>query len=222
MAESQNEEINKEAMSNEIKTISQTILEKHLMGRKFDKSKVKKWGNLIIDEIHKIISDKYPEYGFCIFFYMSDVTAYVSNTRKIFYENSDISLLSYYYTDDFYSEIRIFATKKYRTISNFSDITRDKELSSKINKKISDHLEGRTYEHEIFKKVIENIVKDINEILLARDNKTVSYHIGYINELPARDIYFYYKFFNFEIYPLFFNYKNNSFACRVYLFLINN
>ena len=41
MAENQNEEINKEAMHDEIKTISKTVLEKHLVGRKFDKSKVK-------------------------------------------------------------------------------------------------------------------------------------------------------------------------------------
>ena len=222
MAENQNEEINKEAMHDEIKTISKTVLEKHLVGRKFDKSKVKKWGNLIIDEIHKIISDKYPEYGFCIAFYMSDLTTYVSNERKICYPKSDTSLFVYYYTDDFFSEIRILATKKNGPMNNFFDIVSDNELSSAINKKISDHLEGRTYEHEICFKVLENIVKDINEILLARDNKTVSCHIGYINKLPTKGIYFYYKFFNLEIYPIIFNYKNDSLTCRVHLFLINN
>ena len=153
---------------------------------------------------------------------MSELTPYLSNGRKVCYKNFDTSTFVYYFTDDFFSEIRILATKKIGPMNNFFDFVSDNELSSKINKKISDHLEGRTYGHEICFKVLENIVNDINEILLARDNKTVSCHIGYINKLPTKGIYFYYKYFNFEIYPIFFNYKNDSLTCRVHLFLINN
>ena len=91
-----------------------------------------------------------------------------------------------------------------------------------INQKISDLLEDRNYKHELFKKVIENICSDINEILLAIKIKACSYHIGYINKLPLKGIYSYYKCFNLEFSPIFFTYKNDSFTCRIYLFLFNN
>ncbi len=42
------------------------------------------------------------------------------------------------------------------------------ELFLSINQKISDLLEDRTYNHELFKKVIDNICFDINEISLEK------------------------------------------------------
>ena len=222
MAENQDQEFDKQSFENELTTISKEILEKHLMGRKFDKNKVKKWGDLIIDEIYKTLSNKYPQNGYCIFFYMSERTDFVSNYNSIYYVSTDERILAYYHTNNFYSEIRMIATKKDRPMENFFNNVRNKELSSEINQKISDHLEGRTYNYEIFQKVLESICLDVNEILLAKDNRPISFHIGYINKLPTDGIYFYYKFFNLELYPILFNYKKASFICRVYLFLINN
>ena len=59
MSEYQDEEFDKKSFEEEAKAISQSILEKHLVARKFDENNTKKWGDLIIDEIHKTLSDKY-------------------------------------------------------------------------------------------------------------------------------------------------------------------
>ena len=217
-------EIGTETILNEMKTLSKNILEKHLMARKFNKDKVKKWGDLIIDEIHVTISKKYPQYGLCIFFYISDKTSYVSDNRCIFYSKTDVKFVVEYHTDDFFSEIRILATKKNTgSIKDFLSNMNNSELFLSINQKISDLLEDRTYNHELFKKVIDNICFDINEILLEKkNNRPCSYHIGYINKLPLKGIYSYYKIFDLEFSPIFFTYKNDSFTCRIDLFLINN
>ena len=222
MSVAENEEINKEPIEDEMSTIIQDTLKKHLMGRKFNEDNVKKWGNIIIDEIYKALSNKYPQYGYCIFFYISDITAFVSNYETIYYKKTDIKIFEYYHTDNIYSEIRMIATKIEGQMNNFLNNAKDKELSSAINQKLSDHLEGRTFNFELFQKVIENICEDINKILLARDNKPCSMHVGYINKRPTKGIYFYYKFFNLKLYPILFYYEKKSFTCRIYLFLINN
>ena len=222
MSGAENEQIDQDSIEKEMRTIVKETLEKHLMGRKFDKDNVKKWGNLIIDEIHKAVSNKFPEYGYVIFFYMSDITAFVSNVRAIYYKRTDIEFLEKYHTDDFYCITRLFATKINGQMYNFLNIAKDKEVSSTINQKLSAHLEGRAYDHELFIKLINMILEDINNLLLERDNKPCSYIIGYFNKHPIKGIYFYYKFFNLKLYPILFNYETDSFTCRIYLFLINN
>ena len=157
------------------------------------------------------------------FFYMSDITSFVSDNRCIFYSKTDVKFLVDYHTEDFFSEIRMLATlKKTEPVKDFLSNMNNSELFLAINQKISDLLEDRTYKHELFKKLIDNICFDINEILLKRKNRPCSYHIGYINKLPLKGIYSYYKLFNLEFSPIFFTYKNDSFTCRIYLFLINN
>jgi len=69
-------------------------------------------GDLIIDEIHKTLSKKYPQYGYCIFFCISDKTSFVLDNRCIFYSKADVKFLVEYQTDDFFSEIRMLATIK--------------------------------------------------------------------------------------------------------------
>ena len=75
----------------EIKSICKEILEKHLDGRKFIKDKVKKWGELIINDTEEALKKKYPEYAYGIFFYMSEITAYNSNAQTIYYSETDIN-----------------------------------------------------------------------------------------------------------------------------------
>ena len=218
----ENQGIDKDHISNEMGNIITETLTKHLMGRIFDEDKVKKWGNIIIDEIHKELSNKYPEYGYCTFFYISDKTGFVSNFDTVYFIETDIKITISYHTDGFQSEIRMIATKIHGQINNFLNIAKDKELSSSIEQKLSDHLEGRTYDYELFNKLLDIICDDINNILLANGPKCCSMHVGYISKHPEKDIYFYYKFFNLKLYPILFNYKNDSFTCRIYLFLINN
>ena len=218
----ENEDFKIDSIPKDMEIICQYILEKHLAEKKFDENEVKKWGNLIIDEIHQILSEKYPQYGYVIFFYMSEKTAFVSNHRSVYFEDTDARILVYYHTDDFYSEIRLLATKKSEPMENFLSMATNKQLFSEINQKISENLDGKTFNYELFENVIDNICKDINEVLLAKENKPCSFHTGYINKLPTKGIYFYNKFFNLELHPLFFRYENYSFICRIFLFIINN
>ena len=206
----------------EMKKVSKNVLEKHLDCRRFIPEKVKIWGDDIISEIYSILSQKYPQYGFCIFFYMSEATAYVANDRCIFYSETDVVFAITFNTNDFYSEIRLFATKKRNNLKNFLDNINNSELLMNINKKISNFLSDRKFVLEPFQKLLDSLCLEINNLLLARNNRPCSYHIGFINKLPTKGIYFHYKFFNLEFLPIFFSYSNDSFNCRIYLFFLNN
>ena len=206
----------------EMKKVSKNVLEKHLDCRRFIPEKVKIWGDDIISEIYSILSQKYPQYGFCIFFYMSDITAYVSDNRCIYYSETDVKFVVPFNTNDFYSEIRLFATKKRNNLKNFLDNINNSELLMNINKKISNLLSDRKFVFEHFQKLLDSLCLEINNLLLARNNRPCSYHIGFINKLPTQGIYFHYKFFNLEFLPIFFSYSNDSFNCRIYLFFLNN
>ena len=63
-------EIGNETILNEMKELSKNILEKHLMARKFEKDKVKKWGDLIIDEIHEKVSKNIRNMDISFFLYV--------------------------------------------------------------------------------------------------------------------------------------------------------
>ena len=206
----------------EMKKVSKTVLEKHLDCRRFISEKVKIWGDDIISEIYSILSQKYPQYGFCIFFYMSDITAYVSDNRCIYYSETDVKFVVPFNTNDFYSEIRLLATKKRNNLKNFLDNINNSELLMNINKKISNLLSDRKFVLEPFQKLLDSLCLEINNLLFEGNNRPCSYHIGFINKLPTQGIYFHYKFFNLEFLPIFFSYSNDSFNCRIYLFFLNN
>ena len=108
----------KESANQNIKEICKKYLEKHLEGRKFNKEKNEKWGEMIIDDIKNELLKNYPDFGFGIFFYISEQTAYVSDANAIYYQNTDNILVQTYNGDSFYSEVRVFTNKKY---SNFKD-----------------------------------------------------------------------------------------------------
>ncbi len=210
-----------EIREEEIRSICKQILEKHLDGRKFTKDKVQKWGEFILNDTEEALKKKYPENAYGIFFYISEQTAYNINSKGIYYTQTDIIIVQKYNTNDFYSFMRIFATKKHSKRNDFlNNITSDEIMN--INKKIQDNLEGRNYNFEKCSKYIENIVNDINNILLQRKNRPCSYHLGFINALPIKGLYFTYKFVNLEHMPLFFAYSNDSLSCNVYLFIVNN
>jgi len=212
---------NKDSMINSIEQICKDILEKHLDGRKLDMDKIEKWSETIINEIEDILKKKYPEFGYGIFFYISDKTSYVHSSISISYLDTDIDLIQEFNTNDFYSHIRIFANKKYSPINNFSQNISAKDIM-KINKILMNSLEGRTFIYDKCLKYIENIVLDINKILLPRKIRPCSYHVGFINELPIKNIYFTYKFINLEYMPLFFSYSNDSLSLSLNLFIVNN
>ena len=220
MSEYQDEEFDKKSFEEEAKAISQSVLEKHLVARKFDENNTKKWGDLIIDEIHKTLSDKYPQHGYLIFFYMSNKTPFLSNYSTVSYLETDIKVFAHYYTDDFNSEIMLLAIRKVGILDHSFDFVKNKELLSEIYKKTSGHLVGRIYKQDTFDIVLDSINKDISEILLPEHYAPITLYNIYVNKLPIKGIYFYYKFFNLELQPLFFKYHNDTFICRVFLFLI--
>ena len=103
---------------------------------------------------------------------MSEITSFNSNAMSIDYK-TDLNLFQEYNTNDFFSEIRIFANKKYYKRTDFlNNISSDEIIN--INKKIQDNLEGRTYIFEKCTNYIKNIVNDINKILLQRNNRRCS------------------------------------------------
>ena len=206
---------------NEMRQICKNIQEKHLDGRKFDMQKIKQWSENIINDIEVSLKKKYPQYGYGIFFYISDITAFRSSSRTIYYTETDITLVQPYDTNDFYSEIRIFANKKYSKRNNFLENISSDEII-KINKKLIESLEGREFIYEKCVKYLDNLCLDINNILLDRKNRPCSYHVGFINKLPIKNIYFTYKFFDLEYMPFFFSYSNDSLSCNLYLFIVNN
>ena len=152
----------KESANQNIKEICKKYLEKHLEGRKFNKEKNEKWGEMIIDDIKNELLKNYPDFGLWIFFYKSEQTAYVSDANAIYYQNTDNILVQTYNGDSFYSEERVFTNKKY---SNFKDFLNNisNEMILKINQKFADNLEGREYSKNC-SNYAKNIKDDINNI----------------------------------------------------------
>jgi len=209
-----------ELNSQNIKEICKKYLEKHLEGRKYDKEKNEKWGEMIIDDIKNELLKDYPGFGFGIFFYISEKTNYVSDAHAIYYGKTDVILVQTYFVDYFYSEIRVFANKKYSNLKNFLDNINN-DIILKINQKFADSLEGRSYSNNC-SNYAKNIKNDVNEILLNRSIRPCSYHVCFINKLPIKDFYFTFKFVNLQFMPLFFTYTNDSLSSRLYVFIVDN
>ena len=55
----------------------------------------------------------------------------------------------------------------------------------KINQKLRDNLENRTFVYDNCVKWVKNIVDDVNSVLLKRPNRPCSYHVGFINAFPT-------------------------------------
>ena len=211
---------NLEEIEEDMKGMIKTILEKYLSCRTFNQENVKNWGENIMSEIHQNISEIYPQFGYGIFFYMAERTAYVSNHRAIYYKKTDLTLLVSYKTDDFYSEIRLVACKKRESQQNF--LNNDQDFYININNKLSDYLSGRIFDLDKFSEIIDDILEKVNKMLLNKENYPCSYLIGYINEQPETGVCFHHKFFDLKFSPVTLEYSNNSFICRLFLFLINN
>ena len=64
------EEFNKEELEKDMKEIAKSILIKHLDGRKYEKEKLPKWTELILQDISLDLRKKYPEYAYGIVFYI--------------------------------------------------------------------------------------------------------------------------------------------------------
>ena len=206
-----------------MKEVIKGILEKHLSCRTFMKDKVITWGDNIMQDIYQQLKEIYPQYGYGIFFYMSDITAYVSNQRSIYYQQTDLFLLVSHKTDDFYSEIRLTAFKKRELQPNFSSFClNNQDFFINVNNKLFDYLSGRTFDFEKFSDIIFDILKDVNKMLTSRENYPCSSIIGYINRQPEKGVCFHHKFFDLEYSPVMFEYSNDSFICRLFLFLVNN
>ena len=97
------------AFISEIKKMAKDNLIKHLEGRVFNTEKIKGWGEMILNDLGNDLKKKYPDFGFGLFFYISDLTAYASNDNSIYYKDTDITIFETYNTNQYFSEIRIFA-----------------------------------------------------------------------------------------------------------------
>ena len=219
--EKEKEELDKSEIEKEMKEICNNILIKHLDGRPYEKDKLPKWTELILNDVSIELKKKYPDYGYGIIFYISDKTNYVSSSKSVLYPKTDLNFLQVFNTKDFYSEIRVFANKKYTPRKNFLKNISPTEIL-KINNILRDILECRSYKSDKCNNYMENIVNDINSVLIERTNRPCSFHVCFINKLPIKNIYFNYIFNDLDYMPLFFTYANDSLSCIVYLFIVDN
>ena len=219
--EKEKEELDKSEIEKEMKEICNNILIKHLDGRPYEKDKLPKWTELILNDVSIELKKKYPDYGYGIIFYISDKTNYVSSSKSVLYPKTDLNFLQVFNTKDFYSEIRVFANKKYTPRKDFFKNISPTEIL-KINNILRDILECRSYKSDKCNNYMENIVNDINSVLIERTNRPCSFHVCFINKLPIKNIYFNYIFNDLDYMPLFFTYANDSLSCIVYLFIVDN
>ena len=219
--EKEKEELDKSEIEKEMKEICNNILIKHLDGRPYEKDKLPKWTELILNDVSIELKKKYPDYGYGIIFYISDKTNYVSSSKSVLYPKTDLNFLQVFNTKDFYSEIRVFANKKYTPRKDFLKNISPTEIL-KINNILKDILECRSYKSDKCNNYMENIVNDINSVLIERTNRPCSFHVCFINKLPIKNIYFNYIFNDLDYMPLFFTYANDSLSCIVYLFIVDN
>jgi hypothetical protein len=219
--EKEKEELDKSEIEKEMKEICNNILIKHLDGRPYEKDKLPKWTELILNDVSIELKKKYPDYGYGIIFYISDKTNYVSSSKSVLYPKTDLNFLQVFNTKDFYSEIRVFANKKYTPRKDFLKNISPTEIL-KINNILRDILECRSYKSDKCNNYMENIVNDINSVLIERTNRPCSFHVCFINKLPIKNIYFNYIFNDLDYMPLFFTYANDSLSCIVYLFIVDN
>ena len=215
------EEFNKEELEKDMKEIAKSILIKHLDGRKYEKEKLPKWTELILQDISLDLRKKYPEYAYGIVFYISDKTNDVSSSKSVLYPKTDLNFLQVFNTSDFYSEVRVFANRKYNPRKDFAQNITPTEIM-KINTKLKEILENKSYKSDMCNNYIENIVNDVNNILIERTNRPCSFHVCFINKVPVKDIYYNYLFHNLEYMPFYFSYTNDSLSCILYLFIVNN
>ena len=214
-------EIDKSEIEKEMKEICNNILIKHLDDRPYEKDKLPKWSELILNDASRELKKKFPEYGYGIIFYISDKTNYVSSSKSVLYPKTDFNFLQVFNTKDFYSEIRVFANKKYTPRKDFMKNISPSEII-KINNILRNILECRSYKSDKCSNYMENIVNDINSVLIERNNRPCSFHVCFINKLPVKNIYFNYIFNDLDYMPFFFTYANDSLSCIVYLFIVDN
>ena len=220
-ANKEKEEFDKNELEKDMKEICNNILIKHLDGRPYEKDKLPKWSELILNDTSNELKKKYPEYGYGIIFYISDKTNYVSSSKSVLYPKTDLNFLQVYNSKDFYSEVRVFANKKYNPRKDFMKNISPTEIM-KINDTLKNILECRSYKSDKCNNYIENIVNDVNSILIERNNRPCSFHVCFINKLPVKNIYFNYTFVDLDYMPFFFSYANDSLSCILYLFIVDN
>ena len=216
-----NEIIETRANKEDMKNLSKTLLDEATSNKRFDPIEVKQWGENLINDLKTRLQSRYPQYVYCISVYISEISGYVANDGYYMNTDIDIEYLVTNYTDTLFSEVRVFAFEKRPRKNNFENITYDTGLLNNINYLLNRHLKGKTFEFESFKGVVRNICVEISELISSRNYGICSYNIGYINKLPMGEFYFDFKIFDAEYCPIFFNYSNNSFNSRFYLFLFN-
>ena len=105
----------------ELKRMAKNNLVKHLDGRTLNMDNVKSWGEMILNDLGNDLKKKYPDFCFGLFFWISNKTNYSSNAQSIMDIKTDKNIIEIYDRNDFYSEVRIFACKKYSPMPNFKE-----------------------------------------------------------------------------------------------------
>ena len=214
-----------ELMKNSIKDECKKILEKYLEERKYNKDKVLKWKEMILEDLEQYLKNKYPGYGFIISIFISEPIAFRSHAYSIYRSDSDGGFLQSFF-GDIYSEIRISFCKLYSSIgltnNKYCDIFSENMI--KANELISNILNNKTYDEKTATDDIENICKGFNNYLWEKikTNRPCFMNVGYIFEKPLKDLKYFYKSININYIPFMFSYTNESLYCLFVSFALDN
>ena len=214
-----------ELMKNSIKDECKKILEKYLDERKYNKDKVLKWKEMILEDLEQYLKNKYPGYGFIISIFISEPIAYRSHSYSIHRLDSDGAFFQTFF-EDIYSEIRILFCKLYSPIgltnNKYCDIFSENMI--KANELISNILNNKTYDRETAADDIENICKGVNDYLLKKIKTNIPcfMNVGYIFLKPLKDLKYFYKSININYIPFMVSYTNESFYCLFVSFALDN
>ena len=214
-----------EFMKNSIKDECKKILEKYLEERKYNKDKVLKWKEMILEDLEQYLKNKYPGYGFIISIFISEPIAFRSHAYSIYRLDSDGGILQSFF-GNIYSEIRISFCKLYSSIgltnNKYCDIFSDNMI--KANELISNILNNKIFDGKTAADDIENICKEFNNYLLEKikTNRPCFMNIGYIFEKLLKDLKYFYKIININYIPFMFSYTNESLYCLFVSFALDN
>ncbi len=200
-------------------------MEKYFEERKFNKDKVLKWKEMILEDLEQYLKNKYPGYGFIISIFISEPISFRANAYFISRLNSDDDIVQSFF-GDIYSEIRILFCKLYSPIgltnNKYCDIFSDNMI--KANELISNILNNKIFDGKTAADDIENICKGFNNYLLEKikTNRPCFLNVGYIFEKPLKDLKYFYKSINLNILPFMVSYTNESLYCLFVSFALDN
>ena len=210
----------KEQMNNKIKKECQKILDKYFESRDYNKDKVELWKDYTLEEVSKYLEETYKDFGFVITIIIIKLGNMREYTRSMCRISTDDDIFVSVQTKTLYCLMRIYFYKIYNSNINLNK-TIEEDTSLKMYNILTNKLEGQKYSFEFANNSADEIVKELKNYLLKKDNKPCSCNICSILQKPI-DFIFSYKVIKFNYIPLIVSYSNDSLYSQLILLTLNN